>query len=74
MEEAAWAERHLAAGTYARNYRRRLDNSTYLPLISEAEHLHHSTDDHEEAFRHLCMRLGVGDFDRVFSDESGSDR
>jgi hypothetical protein len=41
-----------------------------LPLISEAEHLHHSTDDHAEAFRQLCMRLGVGDFDRVFSDES----
>ena len=41
-----------------------------LPLISEAEHLHHSTDDHAEAFRQLCMRIGVGDFDRVFSDES----
>jgi hypothetical protein len=41
-----------------------------LPLISEAEHLHHSTDDHAEAFRQLCMRVGVGDFDKVFSDES----
>lgn len=41
-----------------------------LPLISEAEHLHHSTDDHAESFRQLCMRIGVGDFDRVFSDES----
>ena len=41
-----------------------------LPLISEAEHLHHSTDDHAAAFRQLCMRVGVGDFDRVFSDES----
>ena len=41
-----------------------------LPLISEAEHLHHSTDDHAAAFRQLCLRVGVGDFDRVFSDES----
>ena len=39
-------------------------------LISEAEHLHHSTDDHAEQFRQLCHRVGVGDFDRVFSDES----
>ena len=41
-----------------------------LPLISEAEHLHHSTDEQAEAFRQLCLRVGVGDFDRVFSDES----
>ncbi len=41
-----------------------------LPLISEAEHLHHSTDDRADEFRQLCMRVGVGDFDRVFSDES----
>lgn len=41
-----------------------------LPLISEAEHLHHSTDDYAEEFRQLCLRTGVGDFDRVFSDES----
>jgi len=41
-----------------------------LPLISEAEHLHHTTDDHADAFRQLCLRVGVGDFDRVFSDES----
>lgn len=41
-----------------------------LPLISEAEHLHHSTDEHAGSFRQLCMRVGVGDFDRVFSDES----
>lgn len=43
---------------------------TTLPLISEAEHLHHSTDDFAEQFRQLCLRIGVGDFDRVFSDES----
>jgi hypothetical protein len=42
-----------------------------LPLISEAEHLHHTTDAHADAFRQLCMRVGVGDFDRVFSDENG---
>jgi hypothetical protein len=41
-----------------------------LPLISEAEHLHHSTDAYADEFRQLCLRVGVGDFDRVFSDES----
>jgi hypothetical protein len=41
-----------------------------LPLISEAEHLHHTNEDHAESFRQMCLRLGVGDFDRVFSDES----
>ena len=39
-----------------------------LPLISEAEHLHHTTDDFADAFRQLAVRLGVGDFDRVLSD------
>jgi len=46
--------------------RRRKD----LPLIAEAEHLHHSTDEYEDRFKHLCLRVGVGDFDRVFSDEN----
>ena len=41
-----------------------------LPLLSEAEHLHHSTDDYADEFRQMCLRIGVGDFDRVFSDES----
>jgi hypothetical protein len=41
-----------------------------LPLISEAEHLHHTSDDFADEFRQLAMRLGVGDFDRVFSDEN----
>ncbi len=41
-----------------------------LPLISDAEHLHHTTQGYAEEFRQLAMRLGVGDFDRVFSDES----
>jgi hypothetical protein len=39
-----------------------------FPLISESEHLHHTTDDYAAEFRQLAMRLGVGDFDRVFSD------
>ena len=42
-----------------------------LPLISEAEHLHHTTDEFAEQFRQLSMRLGVGDFDRVFTDSDG---
>jgi 7-cyano-7-deazaguanine tRNA-ribosyltransferase len=33
LEEARWMAKHLEAETYAKNYRRRLDNSTYLPLI-----------------------------------------
>lgn len=41
-----------------------------LRLIAEAEHLHHSTDEYEDEFKQLCLRVGVGDFDRVFSDES----
>lgn len=36
-----------------------------LPLISEAEHLHHTTDEYGEQFRQLALRLGVGDFDGV---------
>ncbi len=39
-----------------------------LPLISEGEHLHHTTDDYADTFRQLAVRLGVGDFDRVLSD------
>jgi 7-cyano-7-deazaguanine tRNA-ribosyltransferase len=35
LEEARWMEKHLRADTYANNYRRRLDNSTYLPLIKK---------------------------------------
>jgi 7-cyano-7-deazaguanine tRNA-ribosyltransferase len=35
VEEARWTERHLRVNTYASNYRRRLDNSTYLPLIKK---------------------------------------
>jgi len=43
-----------------------------LPLICEAEHLHHTTDEFAEAFRQLALRIGVGDFDRVFSDSDES--
>ena len=35
LEEARWMEKHLRADTYENNYRRRLDNSTYLPLIKK---------------------------------------
>lgn len=42
-----------------------------LPLISEAEHLHHTTAGYADEFRQLATRLGVGDFDRVYSSEDG---
>ena len=35
LDEARWVERHVQAKTYAKNYRRRLDNSIYVPLISK---------------------------------------
>jgi hypothetical protein len=35
LEESSWLEKHLLADSYANNYRRRLDNSTYLPLIKK---------------------------------------
>jgi len=35
LGEARWMEKHLRADTYAKNYRRRLDNSIYLPLIEK---------------------------------------
>ncbi len=42
-----------------------------LPLICEAEHLHHTTEHYADEFQQLAHRLGVGDFDRVLSDENG---
>jgi hypothetical protein len=33
LEEAAWLRQELNAGTYRQNYRSRLNNSAYLPLI-----------------------------------------
>ena len=41
-----------------------------LPLISEAPHFHHTTEEYADEFKQLCLRVGVGDCDRVFSDES----
>ena len=35
LEEARWVDKHLQTGTYCNNYSRRLDNSTYLPLIKK---------------------------------------
>jgi hypothetical protein len=35
LQEATWLQKHLRADTYLSNYRRRLDNSTYLPLIKK---------------------------------------
>ncbi len=35
IEEERWLKKHVDANSYARNYRRRLDNSTYLPLIKK---------------------------------------
>ena len=45
--------------------RRRKD----LPLISDDEHLHHTTDEHGETFEQLCLRVGVADFEMAMSDE-----
>lgn len=33
LEEARWVEDRLAAGTYAKSFRRRLDNSVYVTLV-----------------------------------------
>ncbi|MEA2325345.1 MAG: hypothetical protein QOE68_304 [Thermoanaerobaculia bacterium] len=35
LDENRWLTKHISAGTYARNYKRRVDNSTYKPLIEE---------------------------------------
>jgi hypothetical protein len=35
LEENRWLTKHILAGTYAQNYRRRVDNSTYKPIIVE---------------------------------------
>ncbi len=40
-----------------------------LPLISEAEHLHHTTDEYTDTFQQLCTWVGVEDFEGVMSDE-----
>jgi hypothetical protein len=35
LQENRWLSKHISAGTYARNYARRVDNSTYKPIIEE---------------------------------------
>jgi len=40
-----------------------------LRLLTEAEHVHVSDEKFADEFRQLCMRLGVGDFDSVLSDD-----
>ena len=35
LREQQWVKKHMKAKTYEANYRRRLDNSTYLPLIKQ---------------------------------------
>jgi hypothetical protein len=35
LEENKWLTKHIAAGTYATNYRRRVDNSIYKPIMEE---------------------------------------
>jgi len=35
LDEARWIDKHQRAGTYEGNYRRRLDNTVYMPLIKE---------------------------------------
>ncbi len=40
-----------------------------LQLITDAEHLHHTTDDHEDTFKQFCARVGVAELESVLSDE-----
>jgi 7-cyano-7-deazaguanine tRNA-ribosyltransferase len=35
LDENRWLTKHLAAGSYAANYKRRIDNSVYTPIIRE---------------------------------------
>jgi 7-cyano-7-deazaguanine tRNA-ribosyltransferase len=47
LDEARWLDKHIGAGTYERNYRRRLNNSTYLSLVQQLLQLkkHAETND-----------------------------
>lgn len=71
-------DEHKLFHVYAKNlkpFRRALRRAgvrrrKQLPLLSEGEHLHHTTVGYAEEFQHLANRLGVGDFDRVFSSDS----
>src|SRR5262249_15700094 len=35
LQEERWLTKHIGRGTYQQNYKRRLDNSVYRPLIDE---------------------------------------
>jgi hypothetical protein len=35
LAENRWLTKHISAGTYARSYKRRVDNSIYKPIIEE---------------------------------------
>jgi len=48
LDEARWLEKHFRAKTYASNYRRRLDNSTYLPLIMQVLEMKKREENHEK--------------------------
>lgn len=39
-----------------------------LALISDAEHLHHTTDAYEDEFQQLCLRVGVADLEMAFEE------
>jgi hypothetical protein len=41
-----------------------------LRVLSQAAHLHHTTDDYVEQFEQLANRLGVADFAGALSDEA----
>lgn len=40
-----------------------------MVLVSEDEHFHYSEPDHPNQFEQLALRLGVGEFSSVFSDD-----
>jgi len=70
-------DEHKLLHVYAENlkpYRRALKalgirKREVLPLISEAEHLHHTTDEYADQFQQLCTWVGVEDFEGVTSGE-----
>lgn len=39
-----------------------------MKLVSEMEHMHFSSEQFADSFRQLGMRIGIGEFGRVFSD------
>lgn len=40
-----------------------------LALLSEGEHLHHTTDEYEDDFRRFCTAVGVADFESVLHED-----